>query len=226
MKGSDLYETLRLRLGEPNNRQLAKKLGITATSITINSKPNKKVTPGQIANLLKKAIAHNVGAEFFAAVHPVVEFFEIEKTQTAQKKKWLPFDANTHRALRDDLAGSKGIYAFYNSEGEIIYMGRTLKLDLFEELKNAFNRDFPSYEVLAVKHAWKKYKPNTHDVRQIKRKTVRLVETARYFSCYRVVSDLIQPLEALLIRMIPNDVINVRMEKLKVVEKKLRDRKK
>jgi hypothetical protein len=41
-----------------------------------------------------------------------------------------------------------------------------------------------------------------------------LVETACYFSAYEVDSDLIDPLEAISIRLIPNNIVNSRMDEL------------
>ena len=215
MQGSELCDVLIAQLNLKNDSALATALGLSPGRISQVRGSKKSLTEKQVAKLFGKALIHKVGDEFVNAVTPLVEFFEIELTKTSHAKKWLPFDVKKERELWNKLKESQGIYVFYNSEGEVIYLGKTRSQTLFEEMKNAFNRDFPSYQILTVKHPWKKFKQSDNGTRQIKKANVHLHETAKYFSCYEVSGELISSLEALLIRVMPNNLINVRIEKLK-----------
>ena len=214
MNGAELVNILQKQLSLDTDTALAAALGLTQGRIS-QIRSSKKLSAKQVAKFFDKAIVHKVGDEFVHAVEPLVEFFEIKRTETSQNVKWNPFDVKKDPHLREKLDDAKGVYAFYNSEGEIIYLGKTKGKSLFNEMKNAFNRDFPSYQILTVKHPWKKFKEFENGSRQIKKGNAHLHETARYFSCYKVSEELISPLEALLIRMMPNNLINVKIEKLK-----------
>lgn len=214
MRGQELCDLLRDQLGANNDRALAVSLGVAPSYISQVRSSDAELTPRKIAKFLARAMDHTVGRLFEEAIHPVVEFFEINQCVSKRGAKWIPFAADEHIVLYKNLKGSKGIYAFYNSEGEIIYVGRTKRRNLFDEMVDAYNRGFSDYNVYKVKHAWGRYEPNTSGkIRQIGWKKVSIADTAHYFSCYQVTEDLVIPLEAFLIRVLPNDVINVRMER-------------
>ena len=215
MKGADLCDLLRSQINVKTDTAVANALGLTPGRVSQIRKSKKPLTAKQIAKFIEKTLVHKVGDEFTNAVNPVVEFFEVTPTPTSHKVKLIPFDYNKNPDLKKTLEEKKGVYAFYNSEGDIIYLGKTKGQTLFAELKNAFNRTFPSYQILTVKHPWKKFKVSDAGEKQIKKKNAYLHETAKYFSCYGVKDELIGPLEALLIRVMPNNLMNVRMEKLK-----------
>ena len=214
MKGSELCDILQKQLDLKTGTALGNALGLTQGRISQVRSNKKLLTAKQVAKFFGKAIIHKVGDEFFNAVVPLVEFFEIHRTKTTHNVSWLPFDVKKQNALKTLLSDAQGIYAFYNSEGEIIYLGKTMGQTIFKEMNNAYNRDFPSYQILTVNHPWKKFKQSDNGTRQIKKRNAHLHETARYFSCYKVSEELISPLEALLIRVLPNNLINVKIEKL------------
>ncbi|MEO9624105.1 MAG: hypothetical protein ABJF09_06140 [Qipengyuania citrea] len=144
-------------------------------------------------------------------IFPIVEFFEVDFDDKSEKS-FLDLSQEDKCELRSHLIGSKGVYAFYNSEFEIIYVGKT-KSNLWNEMKLAFNRSMPHYNRLAVHHPSGRYKATSGGVRVIRPKTLHVYDCATYFSAYRVVDEsLIDLLELMLIRICPNDLLNVRIE--------------
>jgi len=116
------------------------------------------------------------------------------------------------KSLIEILRQNIGIYAFYNSEFEIIYLGKT-KNSLWNEMKSAYMRTMPHYKRYRVKHPRGKFlPPKSGSVRKIKLDSVAVWEAASYFSAYSVAENLIDDVEKLLIRIAPNDVLNRRME--------------
>jgi hypothetical protein len=78
---------------------------------------------------------------------------------------------------------------------------------------NTFNRELPNNKMFCVAHPWGKYKSTKgEDLRKIKKIQINLPRIAGYFSAYQVAEELIGLLEALIIRMVPNDLINARIE--------------
>ena len=213
MRGAHLCDVLQRQLNVDSDAQLSRKLGITPAYVSQIRNSDEELTTKRVAGLIKRTVAHSIGALFEEAITPIVEFFPIGWCESKQGAKWLPFDYSQHPGLREDLISAKGLYMYYNSEGEIIYVGRS-KRNILDEMINAYNRLMRSYTMYKVAHPWGRYKPSTgSQLRQIGRANAKICDTASYFLCYRVVPDLIVPLEALLIRVIPNDVINVRMER-------------
>jgi hypothetical protein len=86
-----------------------------------------------------------------------------------------------------------------------------------KELKNAYNRERGDVQsIYRVTHPNNNYhfKSSEEKSRQIRRLSVPIFELAAYFSAYEVEKDLINKLEALLVRAFANDLLNVRMERL------------
>jgi hypothetical protein len=83
------------------------------------------------------------------------------------------------------------------------------------EMIQTYNRSFKgNYVVFSVRHPRDKYRPKPDGkLRQLRKQQVLLADTAAFFSCYRVDQGLVLPLEALMIRIAANNLINVRMEK-------------
>ena len=78
----------------------------------------------------------------------------------------------------------------------------------------AFNRDRKDQIVTRVMH------PRLDvEFKRIKRQTLakaeKLYNLASYFSAYKVPPNLVDNLEALLIRAFPNDVTNVKMQRIR-----------
>ncbi|MEM9964106.1 MAG: hypothetical protein AAGC58_02030 [Asticcacaulis sp.] len=145
-------------------------------------------------------------------IHPIVEFFEIDADNKSEND-FINVRQPDRKLLQKDLKSSKGIYAFYNSEMEVIYLGKT-KNNLYNEMKNAFGREMEHYKRFKVSHPRSKYSPvNNEKVRPIRRSKFYIWEAAKYFSAYAISDDeLIDLVELMMIRLFPNDLLNVRME--------------
>lgn len=101
-----------------------------------------------------------------------------------------------------DKLNVQGIYLFYDSMGKAIYVGRTNKQTLWDEMSRALNRD---------REIQKLYKSTNHG--QIKNQPYYLYEVAHYVSAYAVHKEAIKDIEALIIRAFPNNLTNVKMER-------------
>ena len=141
----------------------------------------------------------------------IVEMFQIEWNDHVYKN-FLDKDTNDQKSLIDILASNVGIYAFYNSELEIVYLGKTKK-NLWDEMRIAYSREMPHYKRYKVIHPRHKYKPTKDGyVRKLQLSKMRVWDTAWYFSAYAVDPSMIDDVERLLIRILPNDLLNKRME--------------
>ena len=141
----------------------------------------------------------------------VVEFFRCEDSET-HERSFLNEKEPDQNILIGLLSRTKGIYAFYNSEFEVIYVGKT-KNNLWEEMKTSYNKKMPHYKLYYVHHPRERYKATSSGVaRKIQSRTPYVWETAIYFSAYSVEEGHIDDLERFIIRIMPNDVSNKRME--------------
>lgn len=215
MRGAELCAELKNALGVAKNVELAKLIGVTPSRVARIGK-TKLVSPRSVARIVEQAARLHTEEAFAQAIHPIVEFFEITSNQVRENGRFLPFSKKTPdgRKLHAHLINASELYSYYNSQAEIIYLGKTEKNNLYHELVNAFNRKLTSYEIYCVEHPSGRFKPGRGEkLRRIKKIPVRLCDTAAYFSAYSVSSNLVGVLEALFIRIASNDLINVRMEK-------------
>jgi hypothetical protein len=102
------------------------------------------------------------------------------------------------------LEASQGVYAFYDTQGEIIYCGKTVGNNLLSEMGQAYKLKRTQYK--------RRFALNG----EIRLVNLKLIDTAAYFSAYCVDPDLISNLEAFVIRIAPNNLINRKIEKIKV----------
>jgi hypothetical protein len=143
---------------------------------------------------------------------PVVEFFPILDSK-GQDLFLDPLRRPDLKELRSALQQARGIYAFYNSEAEIIYIGKTEKQSLWTRMRNSYKQEKARYERYYVRHPDYKYAvPKNGKVRRISRKQFGLSNVANFVSAYSISTRMIGFCEQLLIRLLPNDLINVRME--------------
>ena len=141
----------------------------------------------------------------------VVELFEIEWSPS-NSRGFLNSTRSDHVDLIDVLSSSVGIYAFYNSEMEIIYLGKT-NVSLWSEMQSAIVREMPHYKRYRVQHPRGRFKATTSGrARKLQLRNMSVWEAARYFSAYAVDPEYIDEIEKLLIRVAPNDILNRRME--------------
>jgi hypothetical protein len=154
------------------------------------------------------------------ALRPIVEFYPLAPVPSAKGARTELFDfATPHgKALRAELEAARGLYIFYNSQCRAIYLGKAKRMNLWYEMKSAFNRRRKTQIVRKVNHGPSKgplqfayEKP-----RRIAEHEVLLFEVARYVSVYEVGTALIDNLEALLMRAFPNEITNAVMAHIRV----------
>ena len=157
-------------------------------------------------------------------IRPVVEFFRVydeESRHGATREVFTHFDEDGDEhpwflGLKQELKAANGVYAFYDSRGRALYAGKAKKQDLWSEMKSAFNRDRSVQKVRMVQHPLARrhqYRSRNKQDRQIRPTVLPLHELAAYFSAYEVQGELIDDVEALLVRGFANDLMNVRMER-------------
>lgn len=217
--GEELVIALKAKYALKTDTALAKHLGLTPAALNVWRRW-KVVTAKQILNVLARAERAAEKELHRHAIRPVVEFFRLDKVLSKQGAKFEIFDASpTHpylRGLFEELHSHHGVYVFFDSRGHAIYAGKARKQKLWKEINLAFNRD--RKEVQAVKrvsHPSRKqpYKTNDEKQRQIYAQTVPLHEMAAYVSAYSVVVEMVDGVEAMLVRSFANDLLNVRMER-------------
>ena len=83
-------------------------------------------------------------------------------------------------------------------------------------MKDVFNRERKETQrVYRVKHPTRnlKFRTAAETPRLITRTEVLLADMAAYFSAYAIASEMIDSLEALIVRLFANDLLNSRMER-------------
>jgi GIY-YIG catalytic domain len=143
-------------------------------------------------------------------IKPIVEFFPVmDHTQISYLFYPKEGDELTkdQLKLRANLADVSGVYAFYNSEAEIIYVGSTEKQNLLKRMTQSLSHVRTKYKRYYVEHGKYNGKP-----KKIIRRSVALWQVAEFFSAYEVDSKFIKALEQFVIRMIPNDLVNAKIE--------------
>ncbi|CAN7778201.1 hypothetical protein LJR290_007936 [Variovorax sp. LjRoot290] len=218
-QGEDLVDLLKVKYDVKTDSALAKCLGLTPAGLNVWRRW-RELTPKQIVSVISRAEQAARKEVFKQAIRPVVEFFPIEKKLSKGEAKWEIFDASrTHpylRGLFEELNRHHGVYVFFDSRGHAIYAGKARKQRLWREINLAFNRERGDVQaVKRVDHPSRKQVYRTHDEKQrrIYRREVPLYEMASYVSAYSVLDEMVDSLEAMLVRSFANDLLNVRMEK-------------
>ncbi|HEX5339104.1 MAG TPA: hypothetical protein VFW53_11765, partial [Gallionella sp.] len=113
------------------------------------------------------------------------------------------------------LESAKGIYVFFDSIGNAIYVGKTERQNIWKEMTSAFNRERSNHQTFVVAHptTGTSFSPAWESPKQPKKRVAYLYNTASYFSAYEVVPGLTPKLEALLVRVFCNSLSNKKMEK-------------
>lgn len=223
MKGSEIIAELKKKFRVTTDKSLGDVLGLSLPAIH-NWKKRPKCTLRQIAGLVHAA--SKSGAVRFRknVVRPLVEFFEIDLCESRHGAKWELFadcdeDGEEHpylQGLKTELNATKGVYVFFDSRGQAIYAGKARKQSLWIEMKSALNRDRKSVQkIKRVRHPGRKLQYRTTDEknRQIVDQQVPLWAIAAYFSAYEVADEMIEDVEALLVRSFANNLLNKRMER-------------
>lgn len=222
MNGRDLVKALKKKFDVRTDKDIAGKTGLSASQIS--ALLNKEtVTPAQIANMVAAAKISGKKDVFASAVCPIVEFYPIECCESRQGKSYELFkskDGSVERkyqtGLKKELVTHYGVYIFFDSAGKAIYAGKAREQSLWKEMNLAFNRARgAAQKIKRVKHPSRNqpYRTSEEVLRQIRPEEVPLYELAAYFSAYAVERELINAIEALLVRSFANNLLNVRMEK-------------
>jgi hypothetical protein len=223
MKAVELIEAIKRSYPEiQNDSQVANLLGLTAGRLSQLRSKNGAITPRQVVSVFKRIAKNSEKTAFDNCIKPVVEFYPVDCTASRGDSSWEIIPSNKNKnprqsSLRSYLESAKGIYFFYNSEGEVIYSGKTEKQSLWKEMNVAFNRERSAHNAFLVDHPTKgkTFQPAWQKLRQPSKRTIYLCDTASYFSAYDVAQPLISSVESLIIRAICNDISNVRMERFK-----------
>jgi hypothetical protein len=214
MKGIALIPALKTALCDEGTKASDSALAraLEYTQANISGIARKNMTPMIVANVVKRAANAAKSSLSRDWIKTLVEFYPVHRTDSRQGAKWeiLDKEQEKQRPLYQLLRETKrGLYSFYNSEGSIIYLGKT-KNELWYEMNGAFNRNMESHEVWTVAHPASR--AFTQTMRRIRRTNVHLYDTARFFSAYAVDGGFVDRLEALFIRILPNNLTNVRIE--------------
>lgn len=223
MKGQEVIAELKKKFRVTTDKALGEVLGLSVPAIQ-NWKKRPKCTLRQIAGLVHAA--SKAGAVRFRsnAVRPLVEFFEIDECESKrgagrelfgiQEENGKPHPYLT--GLKEELGSSHGVYVFFDSRGQAIYAGKARKQSLWKEMNLAFNRKRGGLQTIKrVRHPERKvgYRTSDEKARQIIDQQVRLSDLAAYFSAYEVADEMIEDVEALLVRAFANNLLNKKMEK-------------
>lgn len=222
MRGNKLIATLKKRFGVSTDTALAPQLGLSLQALH-NWKRRPRVTERQVCGLVVKASragATNLGTQ---AIRPIVEFFPIGKAKSTQSNRYELFtvsdEGRNHpyrMGLRKELESHHGIYIFFDSRGQAIYAGKARRQKIWKEMKMAFNRgrgDIQKIKRVRQPSRKQAYRTSNEKARQIRDFVVPLYELAAYFSAYEVADNMINELEAMLVRSFANDLLNKRMER-------------
>ena len=204
ISGNELVDRLREKFECASDSELALKLGYSSPGLANIRK--SAPTARSVAELVSKSSRNAVNSA--VRLRPVVEFFPVSKDG-----EFLSSSRTDHKQLAKQLQKACGIYAFYNSEFEAIYVGKTVLSNLLDEAKQALNREMLHYKRYFVGHPHGKFRvPRNGLVRKIAPKALSLSEAACYFSAYAFDQDVVTSFEQFIIRLVPNDLLNVRME--------------
>lgn len=219
MDANNLLAVLKKKFEIKTDKDLAETIGISIATINNWKSNSAELTPHQIGNLIDKVRKKEKEDLITNVIQPLVEYYEVEHFDSRQGANWelIPSGDGRGKKIRACLENSKGIYIFYNSQCKAIYVGKAKKQSLWKEMTLAFNRDRASQKVWLVQHpsTGQSFEPAYNKLRPLKKTKVFLSEIASYFSAYKVSIDLIDNIEALLIRGFTNDLTNTRMEKFK-----------
>jgi DNA-binding Xre family transcriptional regulator len=216
MFGKEVFGQLQKKLGISTARELAQKLGFAeATLCQLQEKNLKPITISTIICNTIKATQNELAT---TGVKAIVEFYPISKCESSHgiKMEFLDkhnTDEKVYSALRAELSMRSGLYIFYNSEGKLLYIGKTKGKtnSLWDEIKSAYNRERVPQILYLTRTRLSDSAPFTS---KIKNENVFLHDISAYFSAYYVHDSLIDIIEALLIRITPNNNMNDRIESI------------
>jgi hypothetical protein len=223
MKGSEVISELKKKFRARTDKALGEMLGLSIPAIH-NWKKRPKCTLRQIAGLVhaaSKAGAKNMRDN---AVRPLVEFFRVHADESRRGARYSLFESRDEYGvhhpqllgLKEELDSKNGVYLFFDSRGQAIYAGKAKEQSLWKEMNDALNRKRGDVQsIKRVQHPERRqaYRNSEEQARQIKDRPVPLWDLAIYFSAYEVAKEMINDVEALLVRSFANNLLNKRMER-------------
>jgi hypothetical protein len=220
MRGIELVAELKRKHDLTTDGEVASYLGMSQMALVHWNRQTGDLSARQIANSIEKATKAAIKKSQGNTIRPIAEFFPVNSVESRGGAKFELFptgkdDNPLHKGLRTLLQSSKGIYIFYDTRGRAIYAGKAKKQTLWNEMKSAFNRDRETQTVYRVEHPGRRQKfiPAYEKVRQPRQKRLQLSDLAAYFSAFEIEANMIDSLEALLVRSFANDLLNARMER-------------
>lgn len=148
--------------------------------------------------MLRNAFHHFEKQKFYKSIVPLAEFHEFN---FKHGKNADSFANRVHNKIIEDKLkeqDSIGIYAFFDTSGRCIYIGKTEKRTLFSEMEQRYSNKPISVRIMSKGKAC-----------PLKSK---IKDVAHYFSAYKIEKHLIKNVEALLTRVIINSASNIRIE--------------
>ena len=201
------------------NNDVAQYLGTKAAQLSSWRTNGRDITNREIAGLFERSRKAAVEEAQRSAIRPIAEFYPIARVLSRREEKWELFASDDNaplpaQGLRKALDNARGVYVFYDTRGRALYVGKTEKLTIWKEMKNAFNRDRGRQELFRVRHPTRnqEFVAASEQARQIRQAAVALADLAAYFSAYEVAPGMITVIETLLIRAFANDLLNKKME--------------
>jgi hypothetical protein len=225
LRGDDFLKALKAKLVEGDqiantDRALADHLGLTVAGLA-NWRSKENITVRQMVGLIERVEKRAVQRAEGTAIRPIVEYCRLERCSSKRDARYEIFstagDAALYlQGLKEELTAHRGVYIFYDSRGRALYVGKTAKLTLWQEINNAYNRERSIQNIRRVEHPQRKqaFRKADEQRRQIKPANIQLHDMAAYLSAYRVADGMISEVEAMLIRGFPNDLLNVKVENL------------
>jgi hypothetical protein len=222
LSSSQLIKYIEKKIGAASNQQLAAIFDTSPAVVSSWRNSATRLTPLRVANIILKSQAAAKADVHENAIRAIVEFFPIYSVAVGRLEKQQAVFTTGEGAgkqlngLKKELVAAKsGLYIFYDSRGKALYAGQTQKQNIWKEMNLAFNRDRSAQVLTLVKHPERNvdFRPANSKVRQPTDTTLRLYDLAAYFSAYEVIPEMVDNLEALLVRAFPNDLLNYRMEK-------------
>ena len=222
IQGDALYNALVAKFETRSDAALAGYFGASAAWVNHWKSAKTKVSPEKIASWMSRLLLTTLRDSHKRSIFPIVEFFPIQSKGAVKGagSGFLPNKGRGHslyKGVADALGRAKGIYIFYDSRGRALYVGKAKRLMLYKEMLNAFNRELRTQKIVCIDHPERQqaFLPGWEKLCRPLKTQKLLSEMAAYFSAYAVHPDMIDDVEALLVRGFPNDLLNIKMERFK-----------
>lgn len=225
MNGTELIKSLKTVFGVRSRGQIGKHLGQSYTVIANWTK--KDLSPTQIARIIQRAreagykagksdaikLQRDKKRSELPPIAAIIEYLPIKAHKTPSSRVRVAInDDYKDPNIRSTIKDKHGIYIFYDSLGKPLYIGKANKTDFWNEVNSAFRRLEIKIPIVRVNHTLLNRNTTNHKLRS---HNARISDVACYLSVYEVRKDLIDNMEAMLIRSSANVLANTRMESIR-----------